>query len=116
MATVKPVLNGKTLEAQTTQQGARTGLVFERFFTDGKNLPFDRVEWETRSGQIGTGEGVTIVREGAVEVPKGWSQLATKVVASRSFRGKRGALEGEGGVRAMMGRGAAALVRLGELG
>jgi len=116
MATVKPVLNGKTLEAQTTQQGARTGLVFERFFTDGKNLPFDRVEWEKRTALIGNEKGVTIFRQEDVEVPKSWSQTATNIVASKYFHGKPGTPEREGSVRQLIGRVANTIVRWGEQG
>src|SRR5689334_17821391 len=116
MATVKPVLNGKTLEAQTTQQGARTGLVFERFFTDGKNLPFDRVEWEKRTALIGNEKGVTIFRQEDVEVPKTWSQTATNIVASKYFHGKPGTDQRERSVRQLIARVANTIVRWGEQG
>ena len=48
MATVKPALNGRSLETQTESEknpaGRGTGLFFERYFTDGKKSPFDFVE------------------------------------------------------------------------
>src|SRR5690242_18389058 len=116
MATVKPVLNGKMLEPQTTQQGVRTGLVFERFFTDGKISPFDRVEWEKRTALIGNEKGVTIFRQEDVEVPKSWSQTATNIVASKYFHGKPGTPEREGSVRQLIGRVANTIVRWGEQG
>ena len=87
MATVKSALNGKTLETKATvgtAAGVRTGLVFERFFTDGKISPFDVVEWEKRSALIGNEKGVTIFRQDDVEVPKSWSQTATSWCAPAS--------------------------------
>ena len=107
MATVKPALNAKTLETKTaagTAAGARTGLVFERYFTDGKISPFDAVEWEKRSALIGNEKGVTIFRQDDVEVPKGWSQTATNIVASKYFHGKPGTSERETSVRQLIGR------------
>src|SRR5262249_59302873 len=98
-------LNGKTLEtAAKVAEGNRTGLVFERFFTDGKTSPFDSVEWEKRSALIGNEKGVTIFRQDDVEVPKGWSQTATNIVASKYFHGKPGTSEREGSVRQLIGR------------
>ena len=56
MATVKHVLSGKSpatdAAAANTVGGAGTGLVFERYFTDGKKSPFDAVEWEKRTALI----------------------------------------------------------------
>jgi ribonucleoside-diphosphate reductase alpha chain len=85
MATVKPVLNNKSIETgtRTDQTVARKGLVFERRFTDGKTSPFDMVEWEKRTALIGNEKGVTIFRQEDVEVPKNWSQTATNIVTSK---------------------------------
>src|ERR1700757_1010116 len=119
MATVKPALNGKTLEtkaAAETAAGVRTGLVFERFFTDGKISPFDAVEWEKRAALIGNEKGVTIFRQDDVEVPKNWSQTATNIVASKYFHGKPGTSEREGSVRQLIGRVVDTIVRWGEEG
>src|SRR5256885_7861346 len=118
-ATVKQALNGKTLEtkaAAETAAGVRTGLVFERFFTDGKISPFDAVEWEKRSALIGNEKGVTIFRQDDVEVPKGWSQTATNIVASKYFHGKPGTSEREGSVRQRIGRVVNTIVKWGEEG
>jgi ribonucleoside-diphosphate reductase alpha chain len=103
MATVKPVLNG-------------TGIFFERFFTDGKISPFDAVEWEKRTALIGNEKGVTIFRQDDVEVPKGWSQTATNIVASKYFHGKPGTNEREGSVRQLIGRVVNTIVKWGEEG
>ncbi len=117
MATVKPALNGRSLEAQASPDtGVRTGLVFERFFTDGKISPFDKVEWEKRTALIGNEKGVTIFRQEDVEVPKSWSQTATNIVASKYFHGKPGTSDREGSVRQLIGRVVNSIVRWGEQG
>ena len=111
MATVKPVLNGKT-----TTSGTRGGLVFERYFTDGTVSPFDRVEWEKRTAQIGNEKGVTIFKQEGVEVPKTWSQTATNIVTSKYFHGKPGSPERESSVRQLISRVVDTIVRWGEEG
>ena len=114
MATVKQALTGKAVTHSKT--GESTGLVFERFFTDGKVSPFDKVEWEKRTALIGNEKGVTIFRQEDVEVPKSWSQTATNIVASKYFHGKPGTSEREGSVRQLIGRVANTIVRWGEQG
>jgi ribonucleoside-diphosphate reductase alpha chain len=117
MATVKPVLNGKTVEAgAATEAGARRGIVFERYFTDGRVSPFDAVEWEKRTALIGNEKGATIFRQENVEMPKSWSQTATNIVASKYFHGKPGTNEREGSARQLIGRVVNTIVRWGEAG
>ena len=62
MATVKPALNGKTL-GKANAAGA-AGLMFERYFTDGKISPFDKIEWEKRTALIGNGESPILIETG----------------------------------------------------
>jgi ribonucleoside-diphosphate reductase alpha chain len=109
MATVKPMLSGK-------QVGTGQGLVFERYFTDGTVSPFDKLEWEKRTALIGNEKGVTIFKQDDVEVPKGWSQTATNIVASKYFHGKHGTGEREGSVRQLIGRVVNTVVRWGQEG
>jgi ribonucleoside-diphosphate reductase alpha chain len=117
MATVKPVLNGKALEANAAvHAGERIGLAFSRYFTDGETSPFDTVEWEKRTALIGNEKGVTIFRQDNVELPKSWSQTATNIVTSKYFHGKPGTNEREGSVRQLIGRVANTIVRWGEEG
>ena len=106
MATVKSALHGKSMQTatRTDQAGAKKGLVFERRFTDGKTSAFDMVEWEKRTALIGNEKGTTIFRQEGVEVPKGWSQLATNVVVQKYFRGTLGTPQRESSVRTMVGR------------
>ena len=118
MATVKPALNGKSVETATRTDQARggKGLVFERRFTDGKTSAFDMVEWEKRTALIGNEKGATIFRQEGVEVPKNWSQTATNIVTSKYFHGKPGTAERENSVRQLITRVADTIVRWGEEG
>ncbi len=118
MATVKPVLEGKALETakKTMSADVSSGLVFERYFTDGKSSPFDVVEWERRTAHIGNEKGVTIFKQEDVEVPKGWSQTATNIVASKYFHGKLGSAQREGSARQLIGRVVNTIVKWGEEG
>jgi len=119
MATVKPVLNTKSVETAARSEkvaDVRTGLRFDRHFTDGKVSPFDVVEWEKRTALIGNEKGVTIFRQEDVEVPKSWSQTATNIVTSKYFHGKPGTKEREGSVRQLIGRVVNTIVRWGDAG
>ncbi|MGB7847912.1 MAG: vitamin B12-dependent ribonucleotide reductase, partial [Candidatus Acidiferrum sp.] len=117
MATVKSALNGKALEMKATRSaGAESGLVFERYFTDGRTSPFEKVEWERRTALIGNEKGVTIFKQEDVEVPKSWSQTATNIVASKYFSGKNGTAGREGSVRQLISRVVNTIVRWGEEG
>jgi ribonucleoside-diphosphate reductase alpha chain len=118
MATVKPALNGKTVETASAMKSADTksGLRFERYFTDGRTSPFNEVEWEKRTALIGNEKGMTIFKQEDVEVPKSWSQTATNIVASKYFHGKVGTPEREGSVRQLISRVVNTVVRWGEEG
>ena len=107
MAYTNMALNEKTaLHTGTTPEDVevRTGLEFERYFTDGQTSPFDAVEWERRVALIGNEKGKTIFRQEDVEVPKTWSQTATNIVASKYFHGKLNTPERENSVRQLISR------------
>ena len=93
-----------------------TGLEFRRYFTDGKVSPFDAVEWERRTAQIGNEKGQVIFRQENVEVPKAWSQTATNIVASKYFHGKLDTPERETSVRQLIGRVVDTITAWGEKG
>ncbi|MHC4720302.1 MAG: vitamin B12-dependent ribonucleotide reductase, partial [Planctomycetota bacterium] len=56
------------------------------FSTPGKH-PFEQLEWEKRSAKIAGEGGQVVFEQDDIEVPVSWSQLATKVVASKYFYG-----------------------------
>src|SRR5450432_2728063 len=114
MAETRTAMNGMTETEQTTRKA--TGLEFRRKFTDGKFSPFDAVEWERRTALIGNEKGQTIFRQENVEVPKGWSQTATNIVASKYFHGKPNTPERETSVRQLISRVVDTVVRWGEEG
>src|SRR5712692_10547590 len=119
MAETRMALNQKMVTGKTgaaAQTPGRTGLEFARFFTDGKTSPFDAVEWERRTAQINNEKGQTIFRQENVEVPKGWSQTATNIVASKYFHGKINTPGRESSVRQLIDRVVQAIVGWGEQG
>jgi len=113
MAETRMALNG--IETEKAAQ-TKAGLEFHRRFTDGKVAPFDKVEWEKRTALISNDKGQVIFRQENVEVPKGWSQTATNIVASKYFHGKPNTPERETSLRQLIGRVVNTIVAWGEQG
>ncbi len=93
----KPVL-------AATESTTKHGIGVKRFFTKSGVHPFDEVQWELRTAAIQNDKGQVIFEQRNVEVPSGWSQTATNIVASRYFHGKLGSPERESSVRQLIGR------------
>jgi ribonucleoside-diphosphate reductase alpha chain len=66
---------------------AACGLSFEAQFSTPGIDPFEDVEWEFRTAEITDDSNKTIFRQENVEVPKAWSELATKIAVSKYFYG-----------------------------
>jgi len=79
-------------------------LLLKRVFSDAKVAPFDQIEWERRTAEITDDSGKVIFKQDHVEVPKSWSQLATKVVCSKYFYGDPAKPEREQSVRQLIHR------------
>ncbi len=94
----------------------KRGVSVARHWTKPGVHPFDIVEWELREAKITGEDGKAVFEQNDVEVPKGWSQLATNVVVSKYFRGKHGTPERERSVRQMIARVADAITRWGTAG
>ncbi len=63
------------------------GLTFElRFATPGIS-PFDEIDWDLRTAEITDESGKAMFRQENVEVPRIWSELATKIAVSKYFYG-----------------------------
>lgn len=82
----------------------RSAIKVERVFSDAKRNPYDEIEWDTRTAEITDEGGKIIFKQEDVEVPKNWSQLATKVVVSKYFFGQQGTPERETSVRQLIHR------------
>src|SRR5919201_1184514 len=65
----------------------KTGLRFERVFSDANVTPFDQVDWERRTAEITDDSGKVIFKQEDIEVPKNLSALATKIAVSKYFYG-----------------------------
>jgi len=81
-----------------------TGLTVTRRFTREGVHPFDEVTWEKRNSVIGNERGETVFEQKDVEIPSGWSQMATNVVVSKYYRGPLGTPRRETSVRQVISR------------
>ncbi|MAB91022.1 MAG: ribonucleoside-diphosphate reductase, adenosylcobalamin-dependent [Planctomycetes bacterium] len=83
-----------------------TGVAMERYFTKSGQKPLDEQRWVKRSSVISNPDGSTVFRMDDVDVPDGWSQLATDIVVSKYFRkaGVAGPTGAETSVRQVIDR------------
>ncbi|MES2965894.1 MAG: vitamin B12-dependent ribonucleotide reductase, partial [Bdellovibrionota bacterium] len=65
---------------------AATGATFEPYFVGAGENPYSQVKWTKRTSQITDSGGRVVFSAEAVEVPEGWSQLATDIAVSKYFR------------------------------
>ena len=89
---------------KTSKSATGKSLRLERVFSDAKVKPFDQLEWDRRTAEITDDAGKVIFKQENVEVPKSWSQLATKVVVSKYFYGEQKTSEREFSVRQLIHR------------
>jgi len=82
-----PFKNQRLQPKTATKISESGGLRIEHFFSTPGVHPFDEIEWERRSAKIASDTGEAIFEQDNIEVPTFWSQLATKVVASKYFYG-----------------------------
>jgi ribonucleoside-diphosphate reductase alpha chain len=66
---------------------SHAGLVFQPRFTTPGVSPFDEMEWDRRTAEITDDSGKALFRQEHVEVPRSWSELATKIAVSKYFYG-----------------------------
>jgi ribonucleoside-diphosphate reductase alpha chain len=92
-------------ESPTVRQAPEyPGLKIARRFTEPGEDVWNTVEWDKRSAVITGGDGAIVFEQYDIDVPKGWTQLATNVVASKYFRGHLGTPERETSVRQLIQR------------
>ncbi len=65
----------------------RIPLELERVFSHPVDHPYTQVEWERRAAEITDDKGRAIFRQENIEVPRSFSDLATKILASKYFYG-----------------------------
>ena len=75
------------MAGETAKPRSHSHLHFKPFFSDPDTHPFDQVEWEKRTAEITDDSGKVIFKQEQVEVPRGWSVLATKIAVSKYFYG-----------------------------
>lgn len=69
-----------------SESGSPRGLQFKSHFVGAQEDPYNQVKWTKRSSQISGSDGKIVFAMDAVEVPEGWSQLATDIAVSKYFR------------------------------
>jgi ribonucleoside-diphosphate reductase alpha chain len=62
------------------------GLRVDRFFTKEDSSPYDQFEYDIRASVIKNPDGKIVFEMRNVEAPKGWSQIATDILAQKYFR------------------------------
>ena len=72
---------------RSAKKSSAKGLKFDRVFSNEAIAPFDELEWENRTAAITDDSGKAIFKQDNVEVPKTWSELATKIAVSKYFYG-----------------------------
>ncbi len=105
----------KVIQARA-QTATREGVEIRRVFTRPGDVVWDSVEWELRTASITDDKGEILFEQHDVEVPTGWSQLATNVVVSKYFRGALGKPGRESSMRQLIGRVVDTLTRWGDEG
>ncbi len=103
MATLKSQKKRASKSVQTFKPSGKF-LKIDRVFSSSKVSPFDEVEWDYRTAEINDDSGKVFFQQKDVEVPKFWSELATKVVVSKYFYGENGTEEREKSVRQLIHR------------
>ncbi len=69
-----------------THTQSANGLQFSRRYTRDDITVFDQFEYDYRSSVIRNPSGEIVFEMTNVEVPKGWSQIATDILAQKYFR------------------------------
>jgi ribonucleoside-diphosphate reductase alpha chain len=74
----------------------KDGVAFERHFTKPGENPYDAISWTQRSSVIKEPDGSVVFEMHDLQVPEGWSQLATDIIVQKYFR-KAGVSDAAGG-------------------
>ena len=91
-------------ETATNNRSNQGPLSIACFFSDPDTHPFDQIEWERRSATITDDQGKVIFDQQDVEIPKSYSPLAVKVIASKYFYGEPGSPQRENSCKQLFHR------------
>ncbi|HEX8804215.1 MAG TPA: ribonucleoside-diphosphate reductase, partial [Acidimicrobiales bacterium] len=95
----------------------QAGIGLRRHFTAEGVHPYEMVEWSRRDARITNfRDGSVAFEQDDVELPAGWSQNATNIVAQKYFRGTVGTPERERSLRQVIDRVADTITRWGVQG
>lgn len=78
----------KTAPTELSDRVGEKGIKVTRFFTEEGKDPFSFFEYECRTSKIVNPDGSVVFEMKDVEVPKGWSQVATDILAQKYCRKK----------------------------
>jgi ribonucleoside-diphosphate reductase alpha chain len=81
----------------SAKKSLNQGLAFPRKFTKDDVPVFDQFEYDYRTSVIRNPSGEVVFEMNNVEVPKGWSQIATDILAQKYFR-KAGVPQPDGSI------------------
>jgi ribonucleoside-diphosphate reductase alpha chain len=80
------LFNINSFDMPSAQKPTAKGLTFTRKFTRDDVPVFDQFEYDYRTSVIRNPSGEVVFEMTNVEVPKGWSQIATDILAQKYFR------------------------------
>jgi ribonucleoside-diphosphate reductase alpha chain len=90
--------------ANTAAASQENSMPIDQYFSTPGVDPFEQIEWVHRDASITDEDGKVIFDQKNVEVPKTFSQLATKVVVSKYFYGEQNTDERENSFRDLVHR------------
>ena len=96
--------SSRTRSQNKPNKKSAPGLKVQRVFSDASCSPFEQVDWDKRSVAITDETGKVVFEQHDVQVPKDWSDLATKVVASKYFYGDLDSPQRENSVQTLIHR------------
>jgi len=93
---------------------SKKGLSFDRYFSREGVHPYEELSWESRTARIANQKGEVIFEQAAVEVPAGWSQSATNIVAAKYFHAEDRGAKRESSVKQLISRVVDTITRWGQ--
>ncbi|MBN2430866.1 MAG: vitamin B12-dependent ribonucleotide reductase [Acidobacteria bacterium] len=93
---------------------SKKGLSFDRYFSRDGMHPYEELEWEFRTARISNQKGEVIFEQNGVEVPGGWSQSATNIVAAKYFHAENLGQKRESSVKQLISRVVDTITRWGQ--